>query len=126
MVEKVLGLVGTSESFQTRTSGVRKDARAFQSGVLYCVKARGRNRVHKKKKDEYVKKVPRITMDSFIISEEDSNANKNPIVVMIDENSGDGYARATGQKRRVQQSRNGLTSQRHERRTESVETSWRW
>ena len=47
--------------------------------------------MHKKKKDEdegAVNKLPR-SMDYFFLSAEDSNANKTPILVMIDENSGD-------------------------------------
>ena len=49
--------------------------------------------MHKRIKDdgeeEAVGKVPRIVMDYFFMSEEDSNANKNPTLVMIGENSGE-------------------------------------
>ena len=48
--------------------------------------------------DEAVNKVPRIAMGHFFMSEEDPNANKSPIWVMMDENAGDRYAKATSRK----------------------------
>ena len=43
-------------------------------------------------------KVPKISMDYFFLSEVDKKANKNPMLVMIEENTKDRYARAVGQK----------------------------
>ena len=58
----------------------------FRAWCPYHAKSIGKNRVHKKKKDENedaVNKVPRVTMDYFFMSEEDSNGNKNPILDRI-------------------------------------------
>ena len=55
----------------------------FRAWCPYCVKARGRDRVHKKKTDEdeeAVNKVPRAAMDYFFMSEEDSKTQQESIV----------------------------------------------
>ena len=43
-------------------------------------------------------KIPRISMDYFFMSKEDEKAHANPLIVMVDESTGDKYARAVGQK----------------------------
>ena len=37
-------------------------------------------------------------MDYFFMSKDDEKAHKNPLVVMVDEETGEKYARAVGQK----------------------------
>ena len=60
------------------------------------------NRQHRRRKDgdeeEEERKVPRISLDYMFMSKEDEAAQKNPIVVMVDESTTDRYARAVGQK----------------------------
>jgi hypothetical protein len=74
----------------------------YRPWCKYCVKARGRNDPHRKRQEEQmddeIPKVPRISMDYFFMSEADQKASKNPIMVMIDEETGEKYARAVGQK----------------------------
>lgn len=43
--------------------------------------------------------VPRIAMDYFYMSTDDEKASDNPILVMVDEATGEKYARAVGSKR---------------------------
>ena len=43
-------------------------------------------------------KVPRISFDYFFLTKEDEHGNKNPMVVMIDEETGETYARSVSQK----------------------------
>ena len=43
-------------------------------------------------------KVPRVSMDYFFMIKEDEKALKNPMIAMIDEETGEKYARAVGQK----------------------------
>ena len=74
----------------------------YRSWCKWCVWARSRNFPHKKKKaadeeDEH-RGVPRVAMDYFFMSQEDEEASKNPCLVMKNEDSGDRYARAVGQK----------------------------
>ena len=42
--------------------------------------------------------VPRISFDYFFMSHQDEVANENPMLVMVDERTGDTYGRAVGQK----------------------------
>ena len=68
----------------------------------HCVRGRGKNKAHERKKrrdEEYERnKVPRISLDYFYMSQQDEEANKNPLLVVVDEKSGEKYARATGKK----------------------------
>ena len=43
-------------------------------------------------------KVPRISIDYFYMSQKDQDAKTNPVIVAINEATGDKYARAAGQK----------------------------
>ena len=73
----------------------------YRAWCPYCVKGRGRNTPHmlsKGKSGEEESRVPRISMDYFFMSEKDEKANVNPLIVMLDEETNDKYARAVGQK----------------------------
>ena len=73
----------------------------YRSWCRRCVRGRGRNSPHFKKKepeDDSENKVARVSMDYFFMSVEDEKASSNPIIVMIDEGSGSVYARGTGRK----------------------------
>ena len=71
----------------------------YRSWCKYCVRARGKNMAHRKgKKDEEESTVPRISMDYFYMSQTDEEATDNPILVAVNESSGEKYARAAGQK----------------------------
>ena len=72
-----------------------------RSWCKYCRRARGMNRWHrrlKKDEEEEKAKVPRIDIDYMFMSKEDEKAQKNPIIVMVDESTNDRYGRAVGQK----------------------------
>ena len=74
----------------------------YQPWCRHCVMMRGRNRPHyrkaKSRPEEGEACVPKISMDYFFMSKEDEATKKNPMIVMVDEQSGDKYARATGVK----------------------------
>ena len=74
----------------------------FQPWCEHCVRGRATNVQHRRKKDEAEEdvdnKVPRISMDYFFMSRKDEEAKENPVLGMVDESTGDKYARATGQK----------------------------
>ena len=71
----------------------------YRAWCPMCVKARGRNTPHKRRSEEQKKgDVPRISMDYFFMSTVDERASSNPILVMVDETTGEKYARAVGQK----------------------------
>ena len=42
--------------------------------------------------------MPRVSLDYFYMSQQDEEANKNPLLVVVDEKSGEKYVRATGKK----------------------------
>ena len=48
--------------------------------------------------DKAVPTIPRIAMDYFFMSQEDEKASGNPLLVMVDESTGEKYARAVGHK----------------------------
>ena len=49
-------------------------------------------------KEETEREVPRVAIDYFFMSQEDERAQDNPMVVMVDERTGQKYARAVGHK----------------------------
>ena len=63
----------------------------YRSWRQHCVRARGRNRPHQKNKneEEELPKVPRINFDYFFFSHEEEQANQNPMIVMVDEETGE-------------------------------------
>ena len=85
----------------------------YRSWCRHCVRGRGRNSLHFKKKEEERDKkgmVARVSMDYF------------SIIVMIDESTGSVYARAHRQKGNGGY---GLAGQRHVGRAEKLGPCWR-
>ena len=71
----------------------------YRSWCDHCVRCRGRNTQHRKAGEEDKKSnVPRVVLDYFFMSHQDEAANENPMLIMLDEKTGDKYARAVGQK----------------------------
>ena len=65
--------------------------------------SRGTNDPHKKKKagskeEEAEAGTARVSMDYFYFSQEDEKASKNPMLVMVDEEVGEKYARVVAKK----------------------------
>ena len=48
--------------------------------------------------DNKVGSIPRISMDYFYMSKKDEDAKEFPLIVAVDEETGDKFARATGKK----------------------------
>ena len=59
---------------------------------------RGRNTAHKKQERKEKYWIPRIPFDYFFFSQEDESANKNPMIVMVDEEAGETFAMGVSQK----------------------------
>ena len=73
----------------------------FRAWCPYCVRARGHSTSHLKNQGinkDRSNEVPRRNMDYFYVSQDDEKASANPIVVMVDERTGEKYARAVGRK----------------------------
>ena len=71
----------------------------YRSWCRHCVRARGRNTPHRRRDgQEEESGAPRISMDYFFMSTRDEEASKNPILVLLDESTGETFARAVGQK----------------------------
>ena len=71
----------------------------YRSWCRHCVRARGRNMPHHSMELVHrPARVPKITMDYFFMSKADEQANENPVIVMVDEDTGEKYARAVGHK----------------------------
>jgi len=78
----------------------RKTHCPFRSWCRCCVKGRANNSQHRATSDKIDEdvEVPRVSMDYFFMSKEDEAASKNPLLVAIDEQTGEKYARAVGRK----------------------------
>ena len=74
----------------------------FKAWCRHCVKGRATNRQHRQHKledkDENLVPVPRVSMDYFFMSRKDEEAKNNPLIVMVDEKTGERYARAVSKK----------------------------
>ena len=74
----------------------------YRSWCKHCVRGRGMNSQHRKKEakkeDEKKSEVPRVSMDYFFMSKTDEEAKANPIIGMVDEQTGEKYSRAAGKK----------------------------
>ena len=72
----------------------------YRSWCSVCVRARGQRMPHRRKRDGdgSLGPVPRISMDYFYMSQKDEEAKENPILVVLNEESNEKYARATGIK----------------------------
>ena len=74
----------------------------FKAWCRHCVKGRAANRQHRQHKledeDENLVPVPRVSMDYFFMSKKDEEAKNNPLIVMVDEKTGERYARAVSKK----------------------------
>ena len=66
----------------------------YRSWCPHCVRARGRNTPHRKGEKESESLIPRISFDYFFLTKEDESGNKNPMIAMVDENTGEKYARS--------------------------------
>ena len=61
----------------------------FRAWCRHCVRGRARNTSHVKGDTEGKEEhVPRISMDYFFLSKDDEKAHRNPLVVMVDEDTG--------------------------------------
>ena len=71
----------------------------YRAWCKYCVRARGRNSAHRTREEQKREvTVPRVVMDYFFMSQADEKASQNPMLVMVDETTGEKYARAVGFK----------------------------
>ncbi len=70
----------------------------YRAWCPVCVRARGRATPHMKSKEAEEEAVPKISMDYFFMSSKDEEAKENPLIVMMDEETGEKYARAVGHK----------------------------
>ena len=52
----------------------------------------------KERHDEVGMRIPRISMDYFFMSKHDEEAKENPVLVVLNEETNERYARATGRK----------------------------
>ena len=64
-----------------------------------CVRARGRDAPHRTRTGEQrERQLPKVSMDYFFMSHADEKDDKNPLIVMVDESTGEKYARAVGKE----------------------------
>ena len=72
----------------------------FREWCQHCVRGRGRNKPHKKKTEDEKEenKVSRISMDYLFMSQDEEKASENPLILMVDEQTGNKYMRAISKK----------------------------
>ena len=69
----------------------------YRAWYKFCVWARGRNTAHRKKVEESGG-VPRICLDYHFMGTDDAKASENPIWVVVNEPTGEKFARLVGRK----------------------------
>ncbi len=74
----------------------------YRSWCKCCVWARGMKMAHRRQnregEEDGLEKVPRVSMDYWFMGEEDREAGENPLIVVVNERTGEKYARAVGRK----------------------------
>ena len=75
----------------------------YRDWCRHCVKGRAPNRPHRVgakqgDQDDKERQVPRIAMDYFFLAREGERASEFPMLVMVDEETGNKYMRAVGRK----------------------------
>ena len=71
----------------------------YRSWCEFCVKGRGRNTPHfRHAAQDAENAVPRISMDYFFLGEGEECAHESPMFVMVDQDTGNRYARMVEQK----------------------------
>ena len=71
----------------------------YRAWCRHCVRARGGNAPHRTRTEEQCERqVPKVSVDYFFMSQADEKEDKNPLIVMVDESTGEKYARAVGKK----------------------------
>ena len=75
----------------------------YRSWCKHCVRGRAPNRPHRaapkeEDEEERERRVPRISMDYFFMGQEGEKASECPMLVMVDESTGNCYMRAVGRK----------------------------
>ena len=71
----------------------------YRSWCPHCVRGRGRNTPHRlRSEDAKHSGVPKVSMDYVFMSVADERAASNPVLIMVDEATGERYARAVGHK----------------------------
>ena len=72
----------------------------FRAWCRSCVLGRATNAQHRSitRGLDCDREVPRVSMDYFFMSKDDEAASRNPVFVMVDEQTSEQYSRAVGQK----------------------------
>ena len=73
----------------------------LRSWCTHCLRGRGRNKPHQRQvvdADVDGRKVPKISIDYFFMSQDDEKALENILLLMADETGGHRYMRAVGRK----------------------------
>ena len=72
----------------------------YREWCRHCVRGQGRNRPHKAESDRDTEEnqVSRISMDFVFMSQEEDQASKNPLRIMIDERTQNRYMISVSQK----------------------------
>ena len=93
------GIASTAESLEGAARRAQITHTPYRAWCRHCVRARGRNAPHRTRTEEQrERQVPKVGMDYFFMSQADEKADKNPLIVMVDESTGERYATAVGKK----------------------------
>ena len=72
----------------------------YRAWCPHCVRMRGRNTAHKRQVQKEKSWVPIISFDYFFFSQEGEQANKNPMIVMVDDETGEICKRCLSERNR--------------------------
>ena len=80
---------------------------------VLCMGKGAEQSTHTRHGEEEKPVVPRVSMDYFFANQAGEETGSNPWIVMIDEETGEKYARVVQQKRNGRKRGNGLGHKRH-------------
>ena len=70
----------------------------YRSWCEHCVRGRGRTTAHKQIQHDREVELPRVSIDYFFLNDTDKEKNVNPMIVAVDESTGEKYGRVVEHK----------------------------
>ena len=96
-----MGLTAPTKVTQKEREEHERTHTPYRAWCRCCVKGRGTKAPHRRRKEDEEgegEKTPRVSMDYVSMSQEDEEAKENPVIVILNEQTNERYARATGRK----------------------------
>ena len=93
------GAEGTQRAVTRGKTEARSDPFTIPLMVpCVCVRGKGRNAPHRRRTECETSGVPKVSMDYFFLGSQEERADESPMLVMVDESTGNKYARVVDKR----------------------------